>query len=330
MQNLLKGSLLLLVLGGVASGDISDRSWPVYPNYYSNRTKVAVPDPYCQGRFPFCPSGTSFVPSFGTDDMIEVFAMKKPVWQFITGDIMGKLGIWHDAIGLRSKNTGKNFTVEWYEIFELMNCTFPHIIDGQSSPLWCNQGATCFYAGIVDKLWLANGSIAKVTEMSGKQFFEWAKWLKLDNDTGPYYETWRVKEGPKLGDQEWFVPFDCASFILRSFREMKKLGAVFNQDLKFNHSFITLFSGKPIFLGNETDIFGPNKHNETLAKALMSWYTNFQPRHKTILEWIQSIIAIITTFEINDEFYLYYNKAYWYLPLRSPLLEITYEYVPLP
>ena len=320
----------MLALCGVVSGDISDGSWPVYPNYYSNRTKVAVPDPYCQGRFPFCPSGTSFVPTFAADDTIEVLAMRKPVWQFITGDLMGKLGIWHDAIGLRSKNTGFNFTVEWYELFELMNCTFPHIIDGRSSPLWCNQGAACFYPGIVDKLWLANGSITKVVELSGKQFFEWGKWLKLDNDTGPYYETWRVKEGPKQGDQEWFVPFDCASFIIRSFRAMKKLGAVFNQDLKFNHSFITLFSDKPIFLANETDIFGPDKTNDTLAKTLMGWYSNFQPHHKNIIEWIESIVNMIASFELDDKFYLHYNKAYWYLPLKYPLLKITYEFVPIP
>ena len=327
MSCVLLGCLLLL---GLQLGGVSAEDWPVYPNYYSSRSKVAVPDSYCKGKFPFCPDAVQSVPTFADADTIEVFAMKKPVWQFITGNILGKLGIWHDAIGIRSKSTGLNFTVEWYELFELMNCTFPHIIENRTSPLWCNQGAACYYKGIVDKLWLSNGSITKVTELTGKQFAQWVKWLKLDNDTGPYYETWRVKEGNKQSDQEWFVPFDCASFILRSFKEMKKLGGGFNQDVKLNHSFITLYSAKPTFLGNETDIFGPNSQNSTVATTLMKWYANFQPHHKSLEEWIYSIIEIIATFEFDKEFYLYYNKAYWQLSLQEPIISITYEYVALP
>ncbi|KAI6655493.1 hypothetical protein LOD99_1992 [Oopsacas minuta] len=321
---------LLIVSYTYVLVDCSEETWPVYPIYYSNRSKVAVPDSYCEGLFPFCPAGISHIPTFGSGDTIEVFAMKKPVWQFITGNFMGKLGIWHDAIGLRSKKTGLNFTVEWYELYELLNCTFPHIVDNRTSPLWCNQGAACFYRGIIDKLWLSNGSITKVTEMTSKQFFEWGKWLKLDNDTGPYYETWRVKEGTKREDQEWFVPFDCASFILRSFKAMKKVGAEFNQNVKLNYSFITLCSDEPIFLANEADIFGPNKHNDTLAKTLMDWYDNFQSHHKNIVKWFESILKIFDYFEIEHEFYLYYNKAYWFLPLKHPIIDITYEYVPLP
>lgn len=332
MINLKIMTAAILFLGLTCSAQIfldSPSDWPVYPAYYSNRSEVATPDPYCRAHFKFCP-GSSMVPSFKDDDTLEVFSMKKPVWQFVTGDLLANFGIWHDAIGFRSKDTGMNFTVEWYELFELMNSTFPHIVEGRSSPVWCNQGAACLYDGIVDRIWLDNGTIVKVAEISGKQFSEWTKWLKQDNDTGPYYETWRVAEGAQEGAQEWFEPFDCASFILRSFKYMKTIGVQFDQSVKLNYTFSTLYSAQPVFLGNEADIFGPKANNQSLAKTLMTWYSDFQPYHKDLTDWISSVIDIFADFEIKREFYIYYNKAYWFLSLKDPILRISYEYVPLP
>lgn len=45
----------------------------------------------------------------------------------------------HDALGFRNARTGLNYTMEWYELDQLFNCTFPHVIDN-SSLTWCNQG----------------------------------------------------------------------------------------------------------------------------------------------------------------------------------------------
>jgi len=45
----------------------------------------------------------------------------------------------HDALGFRSTKTGLNYTMEWYELDQLFNCTFPHELDDQSLK-WCNQG----------------------------------------------------------------------------------------------------------------------------------------------------------------------------------------------
>ena len=72
----------------------------------------------------------------------------------------------HDAIGIRSKNTGRNFTLEWYELDQLLNCTFPHLIN-KDQLLWCNQGATCVTPGIDDLHWSQNGTLVKVGEMTG-------------------------------------------------------------------------------------------------------------------------------------------------------------------
>jgi len=72
----------------------------------------------------------------------------------------------HDAIGINNKNTGRNYTMEWYELFQLFNCTFPHVLKNDTL-VWCNQGATCIYRGINDHLWKQNGTLAKVTTITG-------------------------------------------------------------------------------------------------------------------------------------------------------------------
>jgi ceroid-lipofuscinosis neuronal protein 5 len=72
----------------------------------------------------------------------------------------------HDALGFRDVKTGKNFTMEWYELFQLMNCTFAHV-HTNGSVQWCNQGAVCIYPGIVDRLWSENGTLVKIATVSG-------------------------------------------------------------------------------------------------------------------------------------------------------------------
>lgn len=71
----------------------------------------------------------------------------------------------HDALGISNLNTGLNYTMEWYELFQLFNCTFPHVVN--DSLLWCNQGAACIYGGIEDRLWKENGTLQLVATTNG-------------------------------------------------------------------------------------------------------------------------------------------------------------------
>lgn len=73
--------------------------------------------------------------------------------------------IMHDALGISNLNTGMNYTMEWYELFQLFNCTFPHVVN--DSLLWCNQGAACIYGGIEDRLWKENGTLQLVATTNG-------------------------------------------------------------------------------------------------------------------------------------------------------------------
>lgn len=73
----------------------------------------------------------------------------------------------HDALGFRVVSTGQNYTMEWYELFQLMNCTFAHVRENQTIQ-WCNQGAVCIYPEIEDRLWTENGTLVKVATVSGR------------------------------------------------------------------------------------------------------------------------------------------------------------------
>ena len=96
-------------------------------------------------------------------------------------------------MGFKNTRTGLNYTMEWYELDQLMNCTFPHLVpgaalpvlasapanltpsarftdgSGNEEPMWCNQGAACFYDGINDIHWSQNGSLLNVAMMTGAQ-----------------------------------------------------------------------------------------------------------------------------------------------------------------
>lgn len=73
----------------------------------------------------------------------------------------------HDAMAFKNMDTGFNYTLEWYELVELFNCTFAHVLKNNSM-LWCNQGAACVYDGVDDNHWLQYGTLAEVAEITGK------------------------------------------------------------------------------------------------------------------------------------------------------------------
>ena len=224
--------------------------------------------------------------------------------------------------------TGLNYTTEWYELFELFNCTFAHIVANRSDPLWCNQGATCFYPGINDTHWTQSkyGTLTKVAEMTGKQFNELAAYLKWDNRTGIYYETWRVRNSASVPFIQWFSPFECAGFVIRVFQKMGELGVKFNTSYKANYTFISLYCDEPEYLGNDTSIFGTSG-NKTLANEIRSFYELFQA-HEPILTFIEHLLDIYYTIVDEKLFYLYYNSQYWRLHMKDPYMRISYEYVP--
>lgn len=84
----------------------------------------------------------------------------------------------HDAIGFSSSETGANYTMEWYELFQLGNCTFPHLRPEMYAPFWCNQGAACFFEGIDDLHWSQNGTLEKIGEITGETIYSYLGYNK--------------------------------------------------------------------------------------------------------------------------------------------------------
>ncbi|XP_059169347.1 ceroid-lipofuscinosis neuronal protein 5-like [Physella acuta] len=301
----------------------TEPNWPQKHRDYASRP---ISDPFCKaGLIPFCPTGmqSNFMPKVAPTDTLYVYAMKAPVWEFKFGDFLKKFNIMHDAIGFHHVQSGLNMTMEWYELFQLFNCTFPHDRQQQNDLLWCNQGASCIYMGIDEKHWRDNGTLVKVSEISGDTFNKFADWTESDNNTFPFYETWTVKEKPT--GVTWFDPFDCASWVIRAFDKMHEYGATFNQSVHLNYTKAVLYSKKPTCVGNATTIY----QNKGLLESLKKFYSYFQSR-QSMVDVLAHLIEYLPYFLLYDTFYLYYNDEYWHLPLQYPYIQITYEEVPLP
>lgn len=315
-------SIVVILLYFLADFAECQSEWPVPYRRYQARPKF---NPYCQaGVVPFCPTGEvpNTMPQFHPDDTIEIFALKAPVFEFKLGDLLGKFHIMHDAIGFRNLNTGRNYTLEWYELVELFNCTFAHVLKNDSV-IWCNQGAGCIYDGLDVEHWKQNGTFVKVAEITGDIFNEFADWVLWDNHTAIYYQTWTVEDKP--GGKMWFDAFDCASFVLRAFQELANLGTKFNESVQLNYTRIHLYSDQPKYLGDMSLVLA----NNSLAKEIIDFYAKFQS-HQNFSALIKHMLEAYEEIFIDNKFYFFYNYEYWFLPMKPPYIKLTYLEVPLP
>lgn len=123
----------------------------------------------------------------------------------------------------------------------------------------------------------------------------------------------------------WFDSFDCASWVLRAFQEFGKLGVKFDQTVKLNYTHINLFSDMPKYLGNQSMVFA----NKTLGKDIMKFYSKFQA-HVAGPLLIEHLISALEEILIQNKFYIFYNEEYWFLPMKSPHVKLTYNEIPLP
>ncbi|KAL8189915.1 UNVERIFIED_CONTAM: Ceroid-lipofuscinosis neuronal protein 5 [Gekko kuhli] len=158
-------------------------------------------------------------------------------------------------------------------------------------------------------------------------FNQMSKWVDYDNRTGIYYETWVVKESPEEQARVWFEAYECSKFVLRLYQKLADMGAVFKK-IQTNYTTLTVFSGEPVCLGNETSIFGP-QGNKTLAMAIRDFYSPFVPSH-SVKEFFGNFWRMFDKVILKRQFYLFYNLEYWFLPVKFPFVRIAYEEIPLP
>ncbi|KAK7097788.1 hypothetical protein V1264_004717 [Littorina saxatilis] len=314
-------ALAVILLPLVQSGN---QAWPMP---YKRLASRPPQNPYCQaGVVPFCPTGRApnTMPHFKPTDQLYVYAMKAPVWEFKFGDRLAKYHIMHDAIGFHHVQSGANFTMEWYELYQLFNCTFAHVLKNDTL-FWCNQGAACIYNGIDEKHWKQNGTLVKVADMSGDVFNQFANWTEQDNNTGVYYETWTVRSKPD--GPLWFDSWECATWVIRAFAAMGKFGAKFDTSVHLNYTRMNIYSKEPVLLGNASTIF--NGTEKKLANEVLKFYRLFQS-HQSMPHLIESMLAAFWETVVEGKFYLFYNEQYWMLPIVQPHFKLTYEGYPLP
>ena len=46
--------------------------------------------------------------------------------------------------------------------------------------------------------------------------------------------------------------------------------------------------------------------------------------------YLEQAMQIYTEIIYKKQFYFYYNELYWYIPLKSPYVSISYDKIPLP
>jgi len=212
--------------------------------------------------------------------------------------------------------------MEWYELDQLFNCTFPHVLKNDTF-IWCNQGALCVYDGINDTLWTNTSNLSllkKVGEINGTNYNDWAKWAVSDNNTGVFYESWTVYSDRGPNATLYFDSFDCASFALRGLRELYNRGARMLPNIHLNYTRLNLYTYEPILLGTYDQIV----QNETYHKDFIEFYQEFDSKKPSTEDWIISLLEIYETFYVKDRFYLYYNSVYWHMKLKDKPIGITY------
>ncbi|XP_013920606.1 PREDICTED: ceroid-lipofuscinosis neuronal protein 5 [Thamnophis sirtalis] len=100
--------LLLLPPGGRAKVCEGQGRWPVPYRRFDGRPR---PDPFCQARYTFCPSGSA-LPEMRETDVLAVYRLQAPVWEFKYGGLLGHLvGPFPPALPRSPRS--KNPEVDW-------------------------------------------------------------------------------------------------------------------------------------------------------------------------------------------------------------------------
>ena len=155
-----------------------------------------------------------------------------------------------------------------------------------------------------------------------------ARWVQDDNETGIYYETWTVRSDPSHNATVWFDSYDCSQFVHRTYRKLAELGAKLSSRSQTKYTKIYLYSGEPVYLGNDSDIF-ELPAMQKIATDIRKFYHNFQP-HQSYADFAISLMEAYEKVVLEKTFYFYYNFEYWLLPMKFPYVQITFEEVPLP
>ncbi|XP_038871000.1 ceroid-lipofuscinosis neuronal protein 5 isoform X2 [Salvelinus namaycush] len=87
------------------------QEWPIPYRRFDYRPAA---DSYCEAMFPFCPTGDrdGRIPYMNNWDIISLFRMQAPVWEFKYGSLLGKMGAACFFEGIDDVHWSENGTLE--------------------------------------------------------------------------------------------------------------------------------------------------------------------------------------------------------------------------
>ncbi|EFA74769.1 hypothetical protein PPL_11801 [Heterostelium album PN500] len=202
-----------------------------------------------------CPTNPGPFDPVNEDDIIDVYYMQAPIFESVYGDIFGKLGGYHSALGFFNLNTKINYTAEYDAFFEVANGTFPNVVDnnnGTKDLVWCNAGITCAFPAINTTYWdpkfFSTASMTFMTSINGSVFNKFSPWMLSYNNTNPTQGAY----------------FDCDTQILK-------------------RDYVNIYSEKPVPVDYETE-----------KEDIVKYYSAFSiHKGESILDIIKNIFSVI-------------------------------------
>ncbi|XP_071087686.1 bis(monoacylglycero)phosphate synthase CLN5-like [Haliotis cracherodii] len=293
--------------------------WPVEHRRVPHRPPT---DPRCQTpNPPFCVNGIS-MPTFSDDDRVELFHMYADLTPNMYLPDFPK----HVAIGFWNVNTNTNYTIDWYGVYLISQCSLASVLTDDSL-LWCNQGAVCVTDGIKDKFLPENkGQMSPMATMTGSQFNQYTDWIEHENDTNVECGGSNVLD--TAGSTFWFRSNDCGSFINRSYQALSDIGVTFNTGAKADYTMMVSHGPEPTYLGQSSVIFGSGR-DDPLAKNITNFYRQFNNTFGGLNSAKNNFIAQKYA-ATHGGLYVYMNSEYWFAPLVEPYLSIVQLTIDLP
>eukprot|EP01132_Coremiostelium_polycephalum_P002854 gene2854-3546_t len=266
-----------------------------------------------------CPTVPRPFDTVDDDDVIDVYYLQAPLFEGMFGDLFGKLGGYHSAVGFYDRTTGINYTAEYDAYFEVANGTFPNVLNtnGSKELLWCNAGILCTFPYINETYWdPAHFSTASKTYMAtinGALFNKFNSWMVNYNETFPIYQTWTIWD--QFGKNNFLQSTTCDDFTSAAFDFLHTVGVNYNCSTIFKRDFLNLYSEKPVPVDWETE-----------QDSIMKFYEVFDFKTGgSIMQLIKKLFSVI-----GLKKYIYVNGDYYRLSLNYPFIDLRYAYVQLP
>jgi len=261
------------------------------------------------------------IPRTQPNDTILVYQLQAPLLKWKLGDILGKLHLFHTALGFRVQETGYEWTVE-YDANDFFATVVPEFTTTALSSeeesedalngtelKWNNFGHAFAYESINSTYYDYKQLITKV---NGTVHNQWIQWLAGANETFPVYNMFNVLNTYNADKSSYYLPsFTCYDFFEEAVRELVRLTGVSSIAIKRND--VNLYAREAPTIVEEV--------NDKIIAFYMMVTAKFNKMKELQLH---EIIAELMHL-IHDEIYLHHNQDYFRVKLHWP--EFNWKYI---